>query len=69
MGKEVRNSFRFLACSTFKLRVQYRINTNFRVEDSERDMSGRMIDMDEDFFTPTMVQHKQERARPFEEVA
>ncbi|KAI8138958.1 autophagy-related protein 13-domain-containing protein [Fennellomyces sp. T-0311] len=46
---------------TFKLRVEYRKNSDFRVEDSERDLSARMIDMDEDFFTPTMVKHRQEQ--------
>ncbi|KAI9266493.1 autophagy-related protein 13-domain-containing protein [Phascolomyces articulosus] len=46
---------------TFKLHVEYRKNCDFRAEDSERDLSARMIDMDEHFFTPTMVQHRQEQ--------
>ncbi|KAI9488025.1 autophagy-related protein 13-domain-containing protein [Zychaea mexicana] len=46
---------------TFKLHVEYRKNCDFRLEDSERDLSARMIDMDEHFFTPTMVQHRQEQ--------
>ncbi|KAG2225777.1 hypothetical protein INT45_011445 [Circinella minor] len=46
---------------TFKLHVEYRKNCDFQAEDSERDLSARMIDMDEHFFTPTMVQHRQEQ--------
>ena len=46
---------------TFKLQVEYRKNSDFRVEECERDLSARMIDMDEHFFTPTMVKHRQEQ--------
>ncbi|KAI7877201.1 hypothetical protein K492DRAFT_181053 [Lichtheimia hyalospora FSU 10163] len=48
----------------FKLQVQYRKNCDFRVEDSERDLSARMMDLHEQFFTPTMDKHKQEQQRP-----
>ena len=51
----------FLCHRTFKLHVEYRKNCDFQAEDSERDLSARMIDMDEHFFTPTMVQHRQEQ--------
>ncbi|CDH52478.1 autophagy protein [Lichtheimia corymbifera JMRC:FSU:9682] len=45
----------------FKLQVQYRKNCDFRVEDSERDLSARMMDLHEQFFTPTMDKHRQEQ--------
>lgn len=53
--------------STFKLNVTYRRNCDFRVEDSERDLSAQFIDMDEHFFTPTMAKYQQQeytRPRP-----
>ncbi|KAI9478374.1 MAG: autophagy-related protein 13-domain-containing protein, partial [Benjaminiella poitrasii] len=46
---------------TFKLQVTYRRNCNFRIENSERDLSAQFIDMDEQFFTPTMLKYKQEQ--------
>lgn len=52
---------------TFKLNVTYRRNCDFRVEDSERDLSAQFIDMDEHFFTPTMAKYQQQeytRPRP-----
>ncbi|RUO96445.1 hypothetical protein BC936DRAFT_142030, partial [Jimgerdemannia flammicorona] len=39
----------------FSLTVIYRINCNFQVDDSERDLSYRLLDMEEDYFVPTMV--------------
>lgn len=50
--------------STFKLNVTYRRNCDFKVEDSERDLSAQFIDMDEQFFTPTMAKYQQEYAKP-----
>lgn len=50
--------------SSFKLNVTYRRNCDFRVEDSERDLSAQFIDMDEHFFTPTMAKYQQEYTRP-----
>jgi hypothetical protein len=46
--------------STFKLNVTYRRNCDFKVEDSERDLSAQFIDMDEQFFTPTMAKYQQQ---------
>lgn len=46
--------------STFKLNVSYRRNCEFKVEDSERDLSAQFIDMDEQYFTPTMAKYQQE---------
>ncbi|KAF7732269.1 autophagy protein 13 [Apophysomyces ossiformis] len=46
---------------TFKLHVRYRRNCNFQIEDSERDLSARFIDMDEHYFTPTMAKYRQEQ--------
>lgn len=46
--------------STFKLNVNYRRNCDFKVEDSERDLSAQFIDMDEQYFTPTMAKYQQE---------
>lgn len=37
--------------------MTYRRNCGFRVEDSERDLSAQFIEMDEQFFTPTMMQY------------
>src|SRR4051794_11475494 len=45
----------------FSLSVTYRLNCNFNVDDSERDLSSRFIDMDENYFTPTMAKHRQEQ--------
>ncbi|KAI7906082.1 autophagy-related protein 13-domain-containing protein [Cokeromyces recurvatus] len=45
----------------FKLHVNYRRNCDFRIEDTERDLSAQFIDMDEQFFTPTMLKYKQEQ--------
>ncbi|KAI7893288.1 autophagy-related protein 13-domain-containing protein [Mucor mucedo] len=49
---------------TFGLNVTYRRNCDFKVEDAERDLSAQFIDMDEQFFTPTMAKYQQEFARP-----
>lgn len=46
---------------TFKLSVNYRRNCDFRIEDSERDLSAQFIDMDEQFFTPTMAKYQQQQ--------
>jgi hypothetical protein len=40
--------------------VTYRRNCDFKVEDAERDLSAQFIDMDEQFFTPTMAKYQQE---------
>jgi hypothetical protein len=47
--------------STFKLNVNYRRNCDFKVEDTERDLSAQFIDMDEQFFTPTMAKYQQQQ--------
>lgn len=49
--------------SSFKLQVEYRSVCDFCVEDSERDLSARMIGIDEHFFTPTVERHRQEQVR------
>lgn len=41
------------------MQVHYRNQCDFRTEDAERDLSARMIDMDEHYFTPTMAKHSQ----------
>ncbi|KAG0186158.1 autophagy protein 13 [Apophysomyces sp. BC1034] len=46
---------------TFKLHVRFRRNCNFQLEDCERDLSARFIDMDEHYFTPTMAKYRQEQ--------
>ncbi|OBZ85789.1 Autophagy-related protein 13 [Choanephora cucurbitarum] len=48
---------------TFKLNVSYRRNCDFRVEDTERDLSAQFIDMDEKFFTPTMTKYHQQQQK------
>ncbi|KAL0140256.1 autophagy-related protein 13-domain-containing protein [Mucor lusitanicus] len=48
---------------TFKLNVQYRRNCDFRIEDAERDLSAQFIDMDEQFFTPTMAKYQQQQGK------
>lgn len=45
----------------FGLKVKYRRNCDFQVEDMERDLSARFIDMDEHYFTPTMAKYQQEQ--------
>ncbi|ORZ12262.1 autophagy-related protein 13-domain-containing protein [Absidia repens] len=44
---------------TFKLKVNYRRNCDFKVDDSEKDISARFVDMDEQFFTPTVAKYQQ----------
>lgn len=48
-------------CSRFNLKVEYRQNCDFQVDDMERDLSARFIDMDEHYFTPTMAKYQQEQ--------
>ncbi|KAF9934498.1 autophagy protein 13 [Mortierella alpina] len=47
----------------FSLKVTYRSNCEFHVDESEAVLSSRFIDMDENYFTPTIVTHSQESAR------
>ena len=47
--------------SHFNLKVEYRQNCDFQVDDMERDLSARFIDMDEHYFTPTMAKYQQEQ--------
>jgi xanthine dehydrogenase molybdopterin-binding subunit B len=44
----------------FSLKVTYRSHCEFQVEESEAVMSSKFIDMDENYFTPTIVAHSQE---------
>ncbi|KAF9185532.1 autophagy protein 13, partial [Haplosporangium sp. Z 767] len=44
----------------FSLKVAYRSNCEFHVDESEAVLSSRFIDMDENYFTPTIVTHSQE---------
>ncbi|KAF9419305.1 autophagy protein 13 [Podila epigama] len=44
----------------FSLKVTYRSNCDFHVDESEAVLSSRFIDMDENYFTPTIVTHSQE---------
>lgn len=43
------------------MNVNYRRSCDFRIEDSERDLSAQFIDMDEQFFTPTMAKYQQQQ--------
>ncbi|KAF9954262.1 autophagy protein 13 [Mortierella alpina] len=47
----------------FSLKVTYRSNCEFHVDESEAVLSSRFIDMDENYFTPTIVTHSQESGR------
>ncbi|KAG0198322.1 autophagy protein 13 [Mortierella sp. GBA30] len=47
----------------FSLKVTYRSNCGFHVDESEAVLSSRFIDMDENYFTPTIVTHSQESVR------
>ena len=40
--------------STYSLKVEYRPNVDFHVEDMESVLSEKFVDMDEDWFTPTV---------------
>ncbi|KAG0365671.1 autophagy protein 13 [Mortierella sp. AD032] len=46
----------------FSLKVTYRSNVEFQVDESEA--SSRFIDMDENYFTPTIITHSQESNAP-----
>ncbi|KAI8988522.1 autophagy-related protein 13-domain-containing protein [Mycotypha africana] len=46
---------------TFKLRAIYRRNCDFKIEDTEKDLSSHFIDMDEQFFTPTLAKYQQQQ--------
>ncbi|KAF9899792.1 autophagy protein 13 [Linnemannia zychae] len=48
----------------FSLKVTYRSNVEFQVDESEAVLSSRFIDMDENYFTPTIVTHSQESNAP-----
>ncbi|KAF9125439.1 autophagy protein 13 [Mortierella sp. 14UC] len=48
----------------FSLKVTYRSNVEFQVDESEAVLSSRFIDMDENYFTPTIVTHSQESSAP-----
>ncbi|KAF9575200.1 autophagy protein 13 [Mortierella alpina] len=47
----------------FSLKVTYRSNCEFHVDESEAVLSSRFIDMDENYFTPTIVTHSQESVK------
>ncbi|KAI8337706.1 autophagy-related protein 13-domain-containing protein [Chlamydoabsidia padenii] len=44
---------------TFKLQVNYRRNCDFKVDEYEKDIGARFVDMDEQFFTPTIARYQQ----------
>ncbi|CAK9786582.1 hypothetical protein CC85DRAFT_283201 [Cutaneotrichosporon oleaginosum] len=46
--------------STYELGVEYRPNADFDVEDMESVLSERFVDMEEDWFTPTVARHRLE---------
>lgn len=46
--------------STYELGVVYRSNVDFDVEDMESVLSERFVDMDEEWFTPTVARHRLE---------
>ncbi|GJJ69297.1 autophagy-related protein 13 [Entomortierella parvispora] len=47
----------------FSLKVTYRSNCEFHVDESEASMIYRFNDMDENYFTPTIVTHSQESVK------
>ncbi|KAK3813275.1 MAG: autophagy-related protein 13-domain-containing protein [Benniella sp.] len=47
----------------FSLKVTYRSNCEFYVEESEAGMGSNFLDMEENYFTPTIVTHSQESVR------
>lgn len=49
--------------NTYELGVAYRPNVDFEVEDMESVLSERFVDMDEEWFTPTVARHRLEEAR------
>ncbi|EJT47888.1 hypothetical protein A1Q1_03194 [Trichosporon asahii var. asahii CBS 2479] len=49
--------------STYELGVTYRPNVDFEVEDLESVLSERFVDMDEEWFTPTVARHRLESER------
>ncbi|KAK3839436.1 MAG: autophagy-related protein 13-domain-containing protein [Linnemannia elongata] len=48
----------------FSLKVTYRSNCEFQVDESEAMLTSRFMDMDENYFTPTIVAHSQESSAP-----
>lgn len=44
----------------YKLSVKYRSEVEFQVEDMETVLSEKFVDMDEDWFTPTVARHRME---------
>lgn len=44
--------------STYELGVTYRPNVDFDVEDKESILSEQFVDMEEDWFTPTVTRHR-----------
>jgi autophagy-related protein 13 len=46
--------------STYTLDVDYRADVDFSVEDMESVLSEKFVDMDEDWFTPTVARHRME---------
>lgn len=44
----------------YKLSVDYRPEVDFQVDDLESVLSEKFVDMDEDWFTPTMARHRME---------
>lgn len=44
----------------YKLSVEYRSEVDFHVDDLESVLSEKFVDMDEDWFTPTMARHRME---------
>jgi len=46
--------------STYTLDVDYRTDVDFNVEDMESVLSEKFVDMDEDWFTPTVARHRME---------
>lgn len=49
--------------STYELGVVYRPNVDFELEDLESVLSEKFVDMDEEWFTPTVARHRLESER------
>lgn len=47
----------------YVLSVQYRPEVDFQVEDMESVLSEKLVDMDEDWFTPTVARHREGESR------
>jgi autophagy-related protein 13 len=56
--------------TTYSMSVDYRTDVDFTVEDMESVLSEKFVDMDEDWFKPTVARHRMEdEAKPIRKVS